>query len=294
MRILITGHTGFIGRNLVKYFHEKVKFAEVIGFSRSEGLNVLDYEQILKCTKDVDIVYHLAAYAKPAESVVNPVEAVEVNIKGTLNVLEACRRNNFMLIYPSTCEIYGDSKEPIREDSPINPPNPYAASKAACDRLCYTYSKAYKLDIKIVRLFNPYGPHQQLNKIIPTFYAQAKANKPITVYGDGSDTRDYVYIDDIVEGLWLARLLPAGEVVNLATGKATSNLEMALLIKDLLKSQSPIVFTEYPKPFGGIRYQVGCYDKAKKLMGWEPKVSLKDGVERTIAWLETLGEKIHA
>jgi nucleoside-diphosphate-sugar epimerase len=151
----------------------------------------------------------------------------------------------------------------------------------------------YQLDVKIVRLFNPYGPYQQLNKIIPTFYAQAKANKPITVYGDGSDTRDYVYIDDIVEGLWLARLLPPGEAVNLATGKATSNLEMALLIKELLKSQSPIVFTEYPKPFGGIRYQVGCYEKAKKMMGWEPKVDLREGVKRTIAWLDSLSGEVH-
>ena len=293
MRILITGHTGFIGRNLIKYLSKREKSVEIIGFSRSQGLDVLNYEQVLKWTRDVDVVYHLAAYAKPAESVLHPVEAVEVNVKGTLNVLEACRKNNFMLIYPSTCEIYGNSKEPIREDHPINPPNPYAASKAACDRFCYTYSKVYQLDVKIVRLFNPYGPYQQLNKIIPTFYAQAKANKPITVYGDGSDTRDYVYIDDIVEGLWLARLLPPSEAVNLATGKATSNLEMALLIKELLRSQSPIVFTEYPKPFGGIRYQVGCYEKAKKMMGWEPKVDLREGVKRTIAWLDSLSGEVH-
>jgi len=291
MRILVTGHTGFIGRNLVNYLSDKS--VEVIGFSRRQGLDVLNYEQILKWTRDVDVVYHLAAYAKPGESVINPVEAIEVNIKGTLNVLEACRRNNFMLIYPSTCEIYGDSKVPIREDHPIKPPNPYAASKAACDLMCYTYARTYKLDIKIVRLFNPYGPYQQLNKIIPTFYAQAKANKPITVYGDGSDTRDYVFIDDIVEGLWLARSLPPGEVVNLATGKATTNLEMALMIKDMLNSQSQIIFTEYPKAFGGIRYQVGCYEKAKRLMNWEPKISLREGVKRTIAWLESLGDELN-
>jgi nucleoside-diphosphate-sugar epimerase len=107
MRILITGHTGFIGRNLIKYLSKREKSVEIIGFSRSQGLDVLNYEQVLKWTRDVDVVYHLAAYAKPAESVLHPVEAVEVNVKGTLNVLEACRKNNFMLIYPSTCEIYG-------------------------------------------------------------------------------------------------------------------------------------------------------------------------------------------
>jgi nucleoside-diphosphate-sugar epimerase len=283
MKILVTGDTGFIGHNLKKRLSRES--LEIIGFSRKQGLDVLSYEQVFTWTKDVDVVYHLAAYAKPAESVINPIEAIETNVKGTVNVLEACRKNNFMLIYPSTCEIYGDSKSPISEDHPINPPNPYAASKAACDRLCYAYARTYKLDIKIVRLFNPYGPHQQLNKIIPTFYVQAKKNNPITVYGDGSDTRDYVFVEDIVEGLWLARLLPPGEVINLATGRATSNLEMALLIKEMLKSSSQIIFTGYPKAFGGIKHQVGSYKKAKELLGWEPRFSLEEGLKRTISWL---------
>jgi nucleoside-diphosphate-sugar epimerase len=284
LKVLITGDTGFIGSNLKKRLSRES--LEIIGFSRRRELDVLNYEQVTSWTEGVDLVYHLAAYARPAESVVNPIEAIETNIKGTVNVLEACRKNNFTLIYPSTCEIYGDSKVPISEDHPIYPPNPYASSKAACDRLCYSYARAYKLDIKMVRLFNPYGPHQQLNKIIPTFYLQAKTNSPITVYGDGTDTRDYVFIDDVVEGLWLARLLPSGEAVNLATGKATSNLEMALLIKELLNSQSQITFTEYPKAFGGIKYQVGSYKKAKELLGWEPRFSLKEGLKRTFLWLD--------
>ncbi|NHV11969.1 MAG: NAD-dependent epimerase/dehydratase family protein [Candidatus Verstraetearchaeota archaeon] len=284
MKVLVTGDTGFIGSNLKKRLSRES--VELIGFSRRCGFDVLSFEQVVSWTRGVDLVYHLAAYARPAESVVNPVEAIETNIRGTVNVLEACRKNNFTLIYPSTCEIYGDSRVPICEDHPINPPNPYASSKAACDRLCYSYARTYKLDIKIVRLFNPYGPYQQLNKIIPTFYFQAKANSPITVYGDGTDARDYVFIDDIVEGLWLARLLPSGEAVNLATGEATTNLEMALLVKELLNSQSQIIFTEYPKAFGGIKYQVGSYRKAKELLGWEPKFSLKEGLKRTLSWLD--------
>jgi len=283
MKILVTGDSGFIGLNLCRYLSAFP--VEIIGFSRRKGFDILNYEQVLTSTKDVDIVFHLAAYAKPAESLINPVEAIETNVKGTLNILEACRKNNFTLIFSSSCEIYGDSKEPITEEHPIMPPNPYAASKAACDRLCYTYAKAYNLDIKIVRLFNPYGPYQQMNKIIPTFYNQAKANKPITVYGDGSDTRDYVYVEDIVRGLWLARSLPPGEVVNLATGRATSNLQMALTIKRMLGSQSPIIFTEYPKLFGGIRYQVGSFRKAKELLGWEPYFTLEKGLIKTIEWL---------
>jgi nucleoside-diphosphate-sugar epimerase len=143
--------------------------------------------------------------------------------------------------------------------------------------------------VKIVRLFNPYGPHQQLNKIMPTFYFQASKNKPITVYGDGSDIRDYVYVKDIAKGLWLARNLPSGEAVNLATGKPTTNLEVAKLIKEFTGSSSEIKFTEYPKAFGGIKAQVGSNERAKRLMGWEPETPLKIGLRETLGWLKKLG-----
>jgi nucleoside-diphosphate-sugar epimerase len=105
------------------------------------------------------------------------------------------------------------------------------------------------------------------------------------VYGAGSDTRDYVYVQDIVRGLWMARNLPAGEAVNLATGEATTNLEVAQLIKELTGSSSEIKFVNYPEAFGGIRHQTGSYEKAKKLMRWEPRTVLREGVRETLAWL---------
>lgn len=286
MIALLTGDTGFIGSNMKDLLLRRN--VEVTGYSRGKGFDIFDMNQLRKTAKKCDMVYHFAAEAKPAESVLNPVRAVEVNLKGSLNVLEVCRELGVPLVYPSSCEIYGDSKVPIREDFPINPTNPYAASKAAIDRLCYTYHKCYGLDVKIVRLFNPYGPNQQLNKIVPTFYFKAVGNEPITVYGDGTDTRDYVYISDIVKGLWLARKLEPGEAVNLATGKATTNLEVAKLIRELTESSSEIAFVNYPKAFGGIKYQVGSYEKAKRCIGWEPKVPLREGVKETINWLSQL------
>ncbi len=286
MIALITGDTGFIGSNMREFLIKRN--VEVVGFSRRRGFDIFKMDQLRKAVKKCDIVYHFAAEAKPGESVLDPIRTVEVNLKGSLNVLEACRQIGVPLVYPSSCEIYGDSKIPIKEDFPINPPNPYAASKAAIDRLCYTYYKCYGLDVKILRLFNPYGPHQQLNKIMPTFYFEAVRNKPITVYGDGSDTRDYVYIDDIVKGLWLARKLPAGEVINLATGKATTNLEVARLIKEFVNSRSEIIFVDYPKAFGGIKNQVGSYEKAERLIGWKPETSLREGLKKTIEWLSQI------
>jgi len=262
--------------------------AEVVGYSRGEGFDVLNRGQLRKAAKNCDVVYHFAAEAKPGQSVFDPVHAIEVNVKGSLNILEVCRELGVSLVYPSSCEIYGDSKVPIEEDFPINPTNPYAAAKAAIDRFCYMYHRCFGLDVKIVRLFNPYGPLQQLNKIMPTFYSKAVRGGPIPVYGDGTDTRDYVYIRDIVKGLWLARKLPSGEAVNLATGKPTTNLEVALLIKELTGSNSEIVFVDYPKAFGGIRNQVGSYEKAKRLINWEPRTTLREGVKQTINWLDQM------
>lgn len=286
MIALLTGDTGFIGSNMRKFLLEKN--IEVIGFSRRKGYNILDFDNLHNEAKKCDIVFHFAAEAKPGESVLNPIHTIEINLKGSLNVLEVCRKLNLPLIYPSSCEIYGDSIIPIREDFPINPLNPYAASKAAIDRFCYTYNKCYNLDVKIVRLFNPYGPNQQLNKIIPTFYFKSMKNKPITVYGTGSDTRDYVYIHDIVKGLWLARRLPAGETINLATNIATTNLEVAQLIKKIVESKSKIISIDYPKAFGGIKNQVGSYEKAKRMIGWKSETPLKEGVEETIEWLKRM------
>jgi nucleoside-diphosphate-sugar epimerase len=280
---LLTGDTGFIGTNMSKFLHEKN--VEVIGFSRRKGFDIFNKAQLRDAARNCDVLYHLAAEAKPGESVLDPVNTIDLNLKGSLNVLEVCRELGVPLVYPSSCEIYGDSQTPIDEDYPINPTNPYAASKAAVDRFCYTYHRCYGLNVKIVRLFNPYGPHQQLNKIVPAFYFQALNERPITVYGAGSDTRDYVYVQDIVRGLWMARNLPAGEAVNLATGEATTNLEVAQLIKELTGSSSEIKFVNYPEAFGGIRHQTGSYEKAKKLMRWEPRTVLREGVRETLAWL---------
>jgi len=289
LKALITGDSGFIGRNMKQYL--EMLGIQTLGFSRRDGYDVLDGDKLLNAARICDLVYHFAAEAKPGESVLEPAKTMNINIKGSTNVLEVCRILDRPLVYPSSCEIYGDSETSIDEDHPLQPPNPYAASKAAIDRVCYAYHKCYHLDVKIVRLFNPYGPEQQLNKVIPTFYFQARRKKPITVYGDGSDTRDYVYIDDIVNGLWLARNLPSGEAINLATGRATSNLKLANLIIELTGSSSRVVFTDYPKAFGGIKSQVGSWKKANKMLGWEPRTSLLEGVSKTIKWLEeTIGD----
>jgi nucleoside-diphosphate-sugar epimerase len=282
-KILVTGHTGFIGKNMLAYLKETGE--EPIGYSTTTGQDIFNTKMLDSFVREVDLVYHFAAYAKPGESKQTPVYTIETNVKGCLNVLEACRKHDVPMIYASSCEIYGESKVPIKEEFEMKPPNPYAASKAAADRICYAYYACYGMDIKIVRLFNPYGPFQQLNKIIPVFYNQAKKGEDITVYGDGNDTRDYVYIDDIVRGLWRANELQAGEAMNLATGKATTTLQIANLVIDIVGGNSLMKVEEYPPEHGNIKNQVGSYDKAKKL-DWCPGVPLSEGIRKTIRWLE--------
>jgi len=286
MIALVTGDDGFIGTNLKPLLAKNG--VEVKGFSRKNGLDVFNAGQVELAVKGADMVFHLAADARPAESVLKPVETIEDNLKGSLNVLEACRQHSVPLVYPSSCEIYGDSRDPITEDFTLSPPNPYSASKAAVDRICYTYWKSYGLDVKIARFFNPYGPHQQLNKIIPTFYFQAVRSSPITVYGAGYDTRDYTYASDIAEGLWECRRLKGGEAVNICTGVATTNLQVARMVIAAVGSRSEVRFVPYPEVFGGIKNQVGSGEKAKRLLGWSPKVPVAEGLGLTVEWLRTV------
>jgi len=288
MKVLVTGHTGFIGSRMFSLLRRK-KSVKPIGYSGGTGQDIFDMARLKKAVKGCDLVYHFAAEVKPAGSVNNPVETINVNVKGCLNALEACREFDVPIVYPSSSLIYGESKEPIREDFPLNPPNPYAASKAAADRICFAYYKTYGLDVKIVRLFNLYGPGQQLDKMIPTFYFQAIKNDPITVYGEGKEARDYIFINDAIEGLWLARKLTAGGVVNLATGRKTTNLSVAKLILKMTGSDSKILFVKYPEKFGTIRNQVGSFENARKMLGWTPKVRLEEGLKKTIDWLRSLG-----
>src|SRR3989304_4972186 len=146
MIVLVTGDTGFIGSNMKQFLMKKN--IDVIGYSRQRGLDIMNLNQLREIAQKCDLIYHFVAEAKPGESVLDPVHTIEVNLKGTLNILEVCRELKIPIVYPSSCEIYGDSLLPITENFPFNPTNPYAASKAASDRICYTYYKCYGLDVK--------------------------------------------------------------------------------------------------------------------------------------------------
>lgn len=178
------------------------------------------------------------------------------------------------------------------ETHPLNPHSIYAFTKVAQDRACYSYWQTYNLDVALVRLFNNFGPHQQLQKLIPKFTQSIYKGKPLTIYGKGEARRDWLYVKDSVRGIWLAlNKLPAGEVVNLATGKSWSVLDVVGLLKEIVPKvtgkpcRSKLTKSDHVDDREGHVFHLeGSYAKAKELLGWEPQYAFPDALEETVKW----------
>jgi len=300
-RVLITGGAGFQGSHLTEALLKKGHQITVLNsYSERSKKNlepmkkdvnlvwgsVTDEEVVKKTTRDQDIVFHMASHINVDDSIADPITTTQVNIFGTLNVLEAVRQNSNRLIFVSTCEVYGETaaNTAIKETKELKPQSPYAASKAAADRLCYGYARTYKTKVNIIRPFNVFGPRQKEKKggaLIPTLIRQALETKPITVFGSGKQTRDYTYIDDLIKGylLILDHELPPGGVINFGSGKETSVLEIAEYIVKKLKTK--IKFTK-SRP-GEVNKFIADILKAKKL-GYRPQVDIWKGIDKCIAW----------
>jgi len=300
-RILITGGAGFQGSHLTKALLKNGhKITVLNSYSERSQKNlapikkdinlvwgsVTDKEVVEKTTRDQDLVFHMASHINVDDSITDPRSTIQVNIIGTLNVLEAVRQNNNRLIFVSTCEVYGETtaNKAIKETKELKPQSPYAASKAAADRLCYGYARTYKTRVNIIRPFNVFGPKQKDKKggaLIPTLNRQGLERKPITVFGKGKQTRDYTYIDDLIKGylLILDHELPSGEVINFGTGKETSILEIAEYIVQKLKTKIKFIKS---RP-GEVNKFIADISKAKKL-GFNPKIDIWTGIDKCIAW----------
>jgi len=303
---LITGGTGFIGSHLAEYILENDPNSRVILLSRGNGgtskesvyylfkkyrsrirftkVDIRDYDRIRETIRGVDVVFHLAAQPNPDRSIIYPRETFEINVTGTINVLEACLESPSVekIILQSSSEVYGEVVyTPIDENHPTNPTHPYSASKLAAERIAYSYFKTYGLPIIIARPFNTFGPRQKPPAVIPTFIERILENKPIVIHGDGKQARDYVYVKDIVRGLFL--LLEKGkegEIYNFASGRAVSILEIAEKIANLLNKELSIVYAP-PRP-AEPKLLVGSYEKAKRELGWEPKYTFEEGLKEII------------
>ena len=310
MKILITGGAGFQGSHLTEEFikaghdvsilntptpeaSENVR--EIRGINKIIWGSITDKEIVEKAVRDREIVYHLGAHINVDESIQDPEQTFFVNVMGTLNVLEASRRNGCQVVYASSCEVYGKptNEGPMDEFTELRPHSPYAASKAAADRMCFAYYKTYNLPVTITRCFNIFGERQKEGKfgaVIPIFVSQALKGEPITLFGSGEQTRDYVYISDTVKAyvsVFNRRDL-SGEVLNFATGKGTSIKDIAQYIA----RKFSVDVKTMPARAGEVSNMVGDYSKAKKLLGWEPRVSIWDGINNYIDWRKNINSKL--
>jgi len=308
---LITGGTGFIGSHIAEYILEKDPNSRVILMSRGKAgtsmeniyylfkkyrsrvkfikANIRDYDKVKESIKVVDVVFHLAAQPNPDRSIIYPKETFETNITGTVNILEACLESSSVekIVIQSSSEVYGEAiYTPMDESHPLNPTHPYSASKLAAERIAYSYYKTYGLPIVIARPFNTFGPRQRPPAVIPIFIERILENKPIVIYGDGKQARDYVYVKDVIRGLFL--LLEKGkegEIYNFATGRAVSILEIVEKIASLLNKELNIIYAP-PRP-AEPKLLIGIYEKAKRELGWEPKYTFEEGLKETILYYKT-------
>ena len=308
-RVLVTGGAGFISSAFIRHLlratpyevisldaltyagnlenlrdvrsHERLSF--VHGDIRDEGL-------VRSVVAGIDVIVNAAAESHVEKSIAEGAsEFVATNVEGTRVLLDAVREvpgERFILI--SSSEVYGTAeREPMDEDHPLNPRSPYAATKAGADRLAYSYCATYGLPIVIVRPFNNYGPNQHPEKVIPRFVLQALADEPLTVHGDGTATRDWLYVEDDAEAIQAVIAadldLVVGEVINIATGVDVSVSDIADLVLDLTGKPASLKEHVEERP-GQVHRHIGSTDKAERLLGWRAETSLEAGLRRTVAW----------
>jgi len=300
MKVLITGTQGFFAGQLFQYLAKQDDAPELYGFDLANGQDLRQAHQIDAAMQGMDYCFHLGALTHVHQSIETPMPFMHTNILGTVNVLEACRAHKVPLTYISTSEYYGTSQcEPLPqdEDEPCAPHSPYGGAKAAADRLCYSWWQTYELDVRIVRPFNQYGPGQDVRKVIPRFMYQMVQGKPMTIHGDGTGSRDYVFVQDTVKGIWLSQHAPAGSVMNLGTECTWSTNEVAEMVYETSKVHDGTKLV-CPHPYAGVLRQGdynesrwghvyclrGSYQKAKDLIGWEPEIDFETGLHKTWQW----------
>lgn len=307
-RILVTGGAGFIGshlcRRLVGEGHEVLcvdnfftgrrrNIADLIGNPRFE---VMRHDVTFPLYVEVDEIYNLACPASPRHYQFDPVQTTKTSVVGAINMLGLAKRTRAKVFQASTSEIYGDPSihpQPEHYWGNVNTLGPracYDEGKRCAETLFFDYLRQHKTRIKVVRIFNTYGPnmHPQDGRVVSNFIVQALQGRPITIYGDGRQTRSFCYVDDLVEGF--ERLMNAPDEVtgpiNIGNPGEFTMIELAELVLSLTGSKSPI--TREPLPQDDPRQRQPDIRLARETLGWEPTVALKEGLTRTIAYFDDL------
>lgn len=315
MSILVTGGAGFIGSHVCERLlsrgqsivivdsfdpfydpaikHRNLEAALASGFVRLVIADICDRDAVEEGLGEekIDAIIHLAARAGIRPSLERPDDYVRTNVGGTVSMLEVARRRGVRpFVMGSSSSVYGDSTPvPFAEDAPAaSPISPYAATKRAGELLCHTYAHLYGLSVVCLRLFTVYGPRQRPDLAIHKFARLMSAGKPIPFFGDGETERDYTYVDDIVDGIeaglsWANAADPgAFEIVNLGESATTS---LASLVEMLSAAfGAPAILERLPSQPGDVQRTFARVDKARSLLGYDPRTPMKDGIRRFVEW----------
>jgi UDP-glucose 4-epimerase len=298
---LVTGGGGFIGSNLVRALLARGDEVRVLdNFATGNRNNLVDldievvegelrsYERVHRAVRGVDLVFHLGALGSVPRSVQDPLTSNAVNVDGTLNVLLAARDEGVRrVIFSSSSSVYGTRRDlPVTEETPPDPLSPYGVAKLAAERYCVSFARVYEsFETVVLRYFNVFGPRQspfsQYAAMVPLFITAVAAGAPVTIQGDGEQSRDFTYVDNVVDATIRAADAPnaSGQIINVSAGSPATVNEVADTIGRVLDRPVERVFGP-PRP-GDIRASWADHAVARELLGWEPQVALEEGLRRT-------------
>ncbi len=308
MKCLVTGGAGFIGSNLIKALLDRgdeVSVLDNFSTGKRENLgpfqnrvNVIEgdlrsYHIVLEAARGVEVIFHQGALPSVPRSINDPITTNQVSVEGTLNILDAAKDTGVRrVVYASSSSIYGqNARLPKREDMTPAPISPYAVAKLAGENYCQVFTRTYGLETVCLRYFNVFGPRQdprsEYSAVIPLFVTAFLDGGRITVYGDGEQSRDFTHVDNVVQANLLAAEAAdaAGEVLNVACGEQTSLNQMLDALRRLSKVDVEVVYKQ--QRAGDVKHSLADIERARKVLGYTPKVFAEEGLEKSLEWYRT-------
>jgi nucleoside-diphosphate-sugar epimerase len=300
---LVTGGAGFIGSHIVHRLQKegaKVRVVDNLSTGKKERLRDIDSSIELieddltdsrvcdRAVQDVEYVLHQAAVPSVQRSIQDPLETNRANVMGTLNLLESCRQHGVRrLVYAASSSAYGDTQVlPKKEDMAPNPLSPYALQKFVGERYCKLYNDLYGLETVSLRYFNVFGPSQdpwsEYSAVIPKFATRLQSRQPLVVFGDGEQSRDFTYVDNVVEANILAikAQRTAGAVINVGCGEGLTLNRLIRFLEEILQVQAVVDYE--PPRRGDVRHSLADISLARDILGYQPKVTVVEGLRRTV------------